>query len=199
MSNNTTYNTLQSAYKHFNAALFDGQLPPCQFTLQRKASAYGYYCFERFAGQIDEIAINPSHIESRPLIESISTVVHEMAHLWQFHFGKPSRGGYHNKQWAAKMHDVGLTPSDTAAVGGKETGQRVSHYITAGGPFELAFAVWYDTNELQLIGDAAGASSKNSTGAKKNKIKYECPDCGQAAWGKPELNIQCGDCNTQLV
>jgi hypothetical protein len=31
---------------------------------------------------------------------SLSTLVHEMAHLQQNHFGKSSRTGYHNKEWA---------------------------------------------------------------------------------------------------
>ena len=31
-----------------------------------------------------------------------------MCHQWQQHFGKPSRNGYHNKQWADKMESVGL-------------------------------------------------------------------------------------------
>jgi hypothetical protein len=55
--------------------------------------------------------------------------VHEMVHVWQHAFGKPSAGGYHNKQWAAKMKAVGLQPSSTGYVGGKETGQRVTHYV----------------------------------------------------------------------
>ena len=27
-----------------------------------------------------------------------------------------------------------------------------------------------------------------------NRIKYCCPSCQAAVWGKPELNILCGDC-----
>jgi hypothetical protein len=38
-----------------------------------------------------------------------------MVHLWQHHHGKPSRTGYHNKEWATMMKAVGLIPSDTAA------------------------------------------------------------------------------------
>src|SRR5262245_14971271 len=33
----------------------------------------------------------------------LSTLVHEMVHGEQHHYGKPSRGGYHNKQWADWM------------------------------------------------------------------------------------------------
>ena len=32
-----------------------------------------------------------------------------------------------------------------------------------------------------------------------SKSKYSCPQCSIAVWGKPLLNIVCGDCNQQLV
>ena len=86
----------------------------------------------------DEIALNPRDIRTRPLINVLSTVVHEMVHLAQHHFGKPSRNGYHNRQWATAMKAIGLQPSDTGEPGGRETGQQVSHYVVPGGPFDLA-------------------------------------------------------------
>jgi predicted SprT family Zn-dependent metalloprotease len=86
----------------------------------------------------DEIALNPSHFRSRTTAEVLSTLVHEMAHLWQHHHGKPSRASYHNKEWAVKMRALGLIPSDTGQPGGKQTGQKVSHYIEEGGAFDVA-------------------------------------------------------------
>ncbi len=50
----------------------------------------------------DEIAMNPSYFGVVPLLEILQTLVHEMAHAWQFHFGEPGRRGYHNKEWADK-------------------------------------------------------------------------------------------------
>jgi hypothetical protein len=50
----------------------------------------------------------------------LSTLVHEQAHLWQHHFGKPGRGRYHNREWAAKMVEIGLIPSATGEPGGKQ-------------------------------------------------------------------------------
>ena len=37
----------------------------------------------------------------------LSVLVHEMAHVWQQEHGKPGRGRYHNKEWAAKMLALG--------------------------------------------------------------------------------------------
>lgn len=138
-----TYNELQTAYDFFNTRLFDGGLPPCLITLQREKRTYGYFSSKRFVGSksgqmVDEIAMNPSYFAIRSIEETLSTLVHEMAHLWQFHYGKPGRRGYHNKEWGAKMDSIGLCPSNTGAEGGKRTGEKMSHYIVSGGNFERA-------------------------------------------------------------
>src|SRR4051794_34389857 len=108
-----TYDGLTRAYASFNKRLFAGRLPNCLITMQRKAKAYGYFAGARFGTRdgkdtADEIAVNPTHFKARMIEESMSTLVHEMAHLWQHHHGKPSRTCYHNKEWAAKMKEVGL-------------------------------------------------------------------------------------------
>ena len=58
------YGGLQEAYDHFNKELFDGQLPDCFITLQRKANSMGYFAADRFSGRIakyakHELALNP--------------------------------------------------------------------------------------------------------------------------------------------
>lgn len=70
----------------------------------------------------DEIALNPELLEERSVKETLSTLVHEMVHLEQEHFGEAPKRAYHNKQWAEWMDRVGLVPSTTAAPGGKRTG-----------------------------------------------------------------------------
>lgn len=44
-----TAQELQAAFDHFNRLLFEGELPPCLITLQRKANCYGYFSHKRFA------------------------------------------------------------------------------------------------------------------------------------------------------
>lgn len=117
-----TYAELQLAYDHFNQALFSGELPPCLLTLQREKQTHGYYSAKRFVhrdGQsfTDEIALNPSFFSIVPPQEIMQTIVHEMVHAWQFHFGKPGRRGYHNQEWAEKMEAIGLMPSSTGQPG----------------------------------------------------------------------------------
>jgi len=151
------YAELQQAYDHFNAQLYGGQLPACLITLQREKRTCGYFCAKRFSNVhgalADEIAMNPTYFATVPLAETMQTLVHEMCHLWQHHFGQPGRGRYHNEQWAARMESMGLMPSCTGKPGGKRTGDQMGDYAIEGGPFLAACAElltqdfkisWYD-------------------------------------------------------
>lgn len=109
-----TYTGLDRAFDHFNKALFEERLPPVVFTLTRKRNTHGYFWAEQFAHRADgdtthEIALNPNTM-SRDLKDVLSTLVHEMTHLEQQEFGKPSKNGHHNKEWVKLMERVGTDP-----------------------------------------------------------------------------------------
>lgn len=200
-----TYDSLTQAYEYFNDALFSGELPPCLITMQRHKGAYGYFSGNRFASAADpeeitdEIALNPAHFATRSAAAVLSTLAHEMVHLWQHHFGTPSRPGYHNQEWAMKMRAIGLIPSDTGQPGGKETGQKMSHFIEAGGAFEEACREFLETGAAVLYQDRAG-EGEEATRKKKaaSKTKYTCPDCGLNAWAKPAAALICGECEQKM-
>jgi hypothetical protein len=194
----TTYATLNNAYDFFNRRLFEGRLPRCLITIQRSKKCYGYFAANRFGapdGQsvTDEIALNPTHFASRTHQQTLSTLVHEMTHLEQQHFGKPSKGGYHNAEWAEMMRRVGLVPSNTGQPGGKPVGPKMSHYIEANGRFDLAcIDLMRDAGFRGLfidLWDEAKAKKKAAS-----KTKYTCPDCGFNAWAKPDTSLICGTC-----
>jgi hypothetical protein len=207
-----TYEALQTAYDFFNEALFGGNLKSCLITLLgRDRRVRGIYRPQRFVeikgkAYTDEIAMNPQRFTSAPLGAVLSTLVHEQVHLWQFHFGRPSRHGYHNREWGSKMKEIGLYPSHTGAVGDRETGQRVTHYVIKGGPFDKACQNLLGTKFALKWGEAIadcgiededgkdGADKKN----KSNRVKYCCPDCDVAVWGRPILNIICGECKIRM-
>jgi predicted SprT family Zn-dependent metalloprotease len=205
MNNPTTqtYTSLSTAYDYFNRELFRGSLPPCLITMQRHKGAYGYFSSERFASiadpkeVTDEIALNPVHFATQKPAEVLSTLAHEMAHLWQHHYGKPPRKGYHDKQWAAKMHEIGLLPTATGERGAKETGQKMSHCIEENGVFARAVTKLLGEHPAILYSDR----SENDAARKKkaaSKTKYTCPSCGLHAWAKPEAPLVCGDCQASM-
>jgi predicted SprT family Zn-dependent metalloprotease len=187
------YDGLDAAFEHFNKRLFDARLPPCLITVRPHRGAYGYFSGERFGSRDgteirDEIALNIRHFERRTPCEILSTLVHEMVHQEQHHFGSPSRNGYHNKEWARLMERIGLMPSDTGAPGGKRTGQRVSHYIIPDGAFAQAFAL---RKFAVPYFDRAGESDVTR---KKRKVVYTCSCCNDKVWGKPDVQPHCGKC-----
>jgi SprT-like family len=202
------YGELQDAYDYFNRELYDNQLPPCLITLQRRSkSTLGYFSHKQFRclrdGRIttDEIALNPLHFDGRAVIDVLATLAHEMAHLWQAHFGKPSRSGYHNRQWAAKMASIGLMPSHTGQPGGRKTGQQMTHYPIAGGCFDKATAALLASGFRLSWADAAARpqAGDDATPVKSGiRVKYMCPSCAANAWGKSGLRLICGDCAASM-
>jgi predicted SprT family Zn-dependent metalloprotease len=257
------YQSLQTAYTHFNEALFQNKLPDVIFTVQRQKGVLGYFAPERWSSlegkKRHEIAINPSHIGQSTLIDVMQTLVHEMVHCWQHCFGTPSRNHYHNREWAHRMKQVGLQPTSTGLPGGATVGQQMSDYPIEGGAFlqscyELieneSFNIpWIDRlptpkstiqqnsestfQALQQVSAPKEQSINNATiectteqtsdtpfiadilqttysdllpvnsilppiPRKGDKKKYQCPRCLNRVWGKPRMNIVCGDCNTRF-
>jgi hypothetical protein len=194
------YGGQQQAFDHFNRILFGGQLPDVFITYQRKAHSRGYFAADRFASRLGkggrhELALNPDSYLGRTDKQANSTLVHEMVHLRQHCFGKPSARGYHNREWGSMMKEIGLYPSSTEAPGGKETGYRVTHYILDGGAFDRAH------DELAATGWKLNLQSAPRPGAtgRNSKTKFTCPQCRQNAWGKPELSILCRPCELPML
>ena len=191
------YQAFQEGYDFFNAELFGGSLPHVLVTLQRHAKAKGYFSPERFIGRVTdaaahELALNPDTFTGRTDEEILSTLVHEMAHVWQQSCGTPPRRSYHDRQWAAKMKEIGLQPTDTGEPGGKETGQSITHYIIPGGLYATTYAK-LKARGFQLRWQSA-PEGKQAKAKKASKTKFTCPDCGQNAWAKPDALLVCGTC-----
>jgi hypothetical protein len=134
-----TYGALERAFDHFNRELFDTRLPLCLLTLRSSPRTYGYMHRRRFVNvggvEVDELGINPGYFAIQSTEEVLATVVHEMVHHWQNHFGSPSKSLPHNREWAEKMVAIGLMPSHNGLPGGKRTGRSMSDYILPDGKF----------------------------------------------------------------
>lgn len=194
------YKKFQHAFDTFNKELFESKLPQVFFTYARKKGAAGYFAPESYKARLNgetthEIAMNPDAFRSRSNMEILSTLAHEMAHLWQHEFGTPPRRCYHDKEWGAKMDEIGLPPSSTGAEGGKRTGQRMSHYIHGGGSFEMV------AQQLLAGGwrvDWEAVFRFHLIKSRNDKVKYVCHACNVKAWGKPGIRLICGECNSRM-
>ncbi len=173
------YRSLQRGYDHFNKTLFEGELPQCLITLKRLKRAVGYfspgaYRLKRGKRTTHEITLCTSWLGLKTEQDMASTLVHEMAHLWQDEFGKPGRRGYHNRQWATKMEEVGLQPSTTGEPGGKRTGERVTHYIIRNGVFEESWKKLKGSGYRVAWADPAKPGSSPQL-----RARFECLRCHQ--------------------
>ncbi|TGK45929.1 SprT-like domain-containing protein [Leptospira bouyouniensis] len=198
----STYNALTTAFNFYNEELFNSELPKCLITLQRKnLNTAGYYSqgrFKRTTADIttDEIAINPAHIKKENIEEVLSTLVHEMTHLWQEHLGKHnSRRAYHNAEWAEKMESIGLMPSDTGKPGGKKTGQKMGDYIIKNGLFQKKSKILLKSGFTLPWGEIVAINPKGISG---KKMKYSCPKCLVNVWGKAGLRFACLNCAVEF-
>lgn len=190
----------QAMYDYFNRELFGGQLKPVILNFSRMNKTYGFFAPKRWGNESSktithEISLNPSHLALRSAIETVSTLVHEMVHCWQQEHGKPGRGRYHNGQWASKMEASGLMPSTTGMPGGAKVGDRVSHYIMKDGLFEKRFKAM---PPAYLLPWSSADLEPEKKPRAASKLKYSCLTCEANAWGRPGLNIMCGDCEEQM-
>jgi predicted SprT family Zn-dependent metalloprotease len=202
------YGAYQAAWDYFNKTLFDGELSPCLLSFGRKNRMRGMFyadrwgCVESVSEALTtgrpvsskrdichEIVLNPDVLD-RPIEQTMSTLVHEMCHQWQFDHGKPPRSGYHDTQWATKMMEVGLVPSDTGEPGGKTVGQGMSHYIMDGGAFSHAIERMPEDCALPWLSSLESKKSKKAA----KKVKYRCVTCRAQVWGKAGLEIACIPC-----
>jgi hypothetical protein len=201
---NAQYKAFQAAFDHFNRELFDGELPTVMLTFSRKSRAKGFFAPDRWedaeaGSKVSEIALNPDLFNSRTARDTASTIVHEMVHLWQDVFGNPSRRGYHNKQWADRMEQVGLMPSSTGEHGGKRVGQSVTHYMIDRGRFDRAFSKLAAASLLPFTsGDGRVLGKPGQPGKNRNKVAYVCRSCLDKVWGRPGLGILCKPCGIEF-
>ena len=196
------YSGLQQAFDFLNIMLFDGALPNVVILLQRRAHSGGHFSPDRFTWRIGDdghrehkISLNPDAFPGQTDEYIISILLHEMDHLWQQVFGNKKRKSYsyHDKEWAAKMKSQGLMPSNSGMVGGKETGQKMSHYIVPGGAYQQTFAALAASGwELKLQSTIFAGGEKKP---KKDKTKYTSPSCGLNMWANiPDADISCNSC-----
>lgn len=223
-----TYTGLQEAYDFYNEHLFNGRLPNCIITYQRQNNSYGYHCGKRWGNgsgdKTDEIAMNPAYFATRPIEETLGTFSHELCHLRQAYEGTPGRGGYHNKEFAEMMREIGLIAYSVDNPE-KEVGDRVSHRIDPNGLFaektkillssgfsfpwvDLDFRGSHSSGGLDLseiekiktfgveIDLSGGTKEKPKSGV---RVKYTCPNDHYSVWGKSGIDPKCGTCDQYMI
>lgn len=202
---------LQRAFDHFNATLFDNVLPHAVLTLTRLRKYAGMFAPKRWAeaGEKDanfhEIQLDAVVLREKGDMEALSTLVHEMAHLAVHVSGKgPKKGGYHCKNWARLMNDLGLPPVAVVKgklVPGKETGANCTNTIDPDGVFMAEANKLFKQGFAFTWSGVAEAEKPKQEKSKKAgaKVAHTCPSCEDKAWGKASLKLVCGVCDEKMI
>ena len=191
---------LQAAADIFNRELFGNKLPPTMLRLERQKTSRGYYSPNKFADEqgntLDCITLNSTDAADRPLIELLSTLVHEQCH--QFVCRVVNEGaatGGHGPEWRKKMEQLGLPPIRIGP-----TWRMATHSIDPAGAYvncfrnnlaELERLPWQELAKDAVRGRATGL----------DKVRFQCSSCGSKAWARASAELLCGTCSTtsQLV
>lgn len=227
------YSRYQYIIDRMNKAFFDGfnqreKLPSICLSINNKCNtccvAYvspdGLYD-TKLKRKIHYLAINPKYLDRTPA-EILSTIYHELCHVYEVEYIHIPRGGYHTKDWASLMLECGLNP-----VYFNKSRTAVSHEIIEGGLFDLFcqqfttehnkdfFTLVENNNYIRLkIEGGDNDSGDNDSGDNtpkadnadkpikkynRNKIKYTCTGCNSKLWAKSGLKIKCIDCDIQFT
>ena len=180
---------INRAFAHFNKMHWQGRLPEPQiawFPQPPNGSRLGHYMAGAWVSgdeRRDEIIFYADLCFSAGPDQILRTLAHEMAHLWQEHFGaeekgpkgKPGKNNHHNQAWHAEMARIGL--KSEGPKGHTETTPEFDRQVK-----EFAFRV-----------DAVPFRAPKTRTKGKSK-KWTC-GCGFAVRvAKAEFNAQCLEC-----
>ena len=167
--------------------------------------------------KIQYLGINPRYLD-RGNSYVLSTLCHELCHVYENAYIHIPRGGYHDKSWHNLMTDCGLEPvylnkSKTAVnekiIEGESFDSFVKDFTEEYGDYfnvvEYSQNVAKDYKDKNPESDVDLSDAPRADNADKpvkvynrNKIKYEC-SCGNKLWGKAGLHIHCEDCHSEFV
>lgn len=192
---------LQAAFNAINRDFYNGELEKVIITCKesRKPGAVGTFCcgkeWIQNGKKRHELNISADYIGTRTVEETITTLMHEMVHLYccQNDIQDTSRSGsYHNKRFKQAAENHGLDIAKAPKIGWSVTKPKpytqkwIKDNITI-----KDFAIF----KLPTLRTAKGSTSKT----KQSSRKYVCPSCGLIARLTKEAAIKCVDCDKVMI
>ncbi|QCH14373.1 hypothetical protein CB0101_05015 [Synechococcus sp. CB0101] len=184
---------LVASYDLFNKELFSNQLPPVWLDLRNKPGSYGYFQANKWkdanGNLLDVISLDSKTAAERPLIELLSTLVHEMAHAYDFHIVNERKARpTHSAEWRREMERLGLPPVQVGS-----TWRQATHRIDPDGLYARTFAKHQAALQALPWQECIGTANR---GRGVDRVKFQCPQCGFNAWAKAAGELHCGFCST---
>jgi len=134
-------------------------------------------------GIAHEVTFNSRYL-NRSLAEMLQTLLHELLHLWQFLYGRPGRGNYHNMAFRRK-----------AALYGLQIDERGHHIGVLPGLFtQLLLEHRVEISTLHFADEPAFPKMRTKGDSKLKKWTCGCTNVRCAV----ELIAKCGKCGQQF-
>lgn len=185
---------LQAAFNAINRDYYGGELEKVIITVKesKKEGTLGTFCTAKdwIQNGIErhEINISANYIGQRTVHQTITTLMHEMVHLYncQNSIQDTSRAGiYHNKKFkeAAEAHGLSIEFDDN-----------IGWSLTTLKPDTEK---WIDENiniktfgVYKVVAEKQGKANK----PKQSMRKLICPHCGNIARVTKDIRLICGEC-----
>lgn len=209
MKQMTEYNRvcgyLNKIFSMLNETYFENALSRPVITIQSTPRAYGHITcgkvWESDGQSRHELNIGAGTL-SRPIEETVATMLHEMVHLWNIKEGKQdtSRGGkYHNKIFRdeAIKRDLLIEHDD-----------KYGWTVTTPSDKLVEWCIEHELEEIKVTrhdglflvpppGNTSGSPSSGTPVKVKKPSstrKYVCPCCGLSVRATRSVSIICGAC-----
>lgn len=185
---------LQAAFNKINRDFYGGELEKAVITTKegKRKSAFGWIevakNWKQSGTERHEINISADYLGERSVQATITTLMHEMVHLYNIQNGikDTTRSGlYHNKNFKQTAEAHGLEVEQIDKIGWSKTTAtpQTAEWIDKNVLIK-SFSIYKQTAEK----DPRGGKSKQSM------VKKICPKCGNIARVTSEYKLICGDC-----
>ncbi|MDR1409932.1 MAG: SprT-like domain-containing protein [Oscillospiraceae bacterium] len=203
---------LQRMFKLLNARYFGGELerPVITILTDSTSGAYGWISVNKVWNSKDnawfrEINLCAEYL-NRPPELVITTLMHEMCHLWNIQQGVQDtsrKGTYHNAAFQDVAAARGLIVSRHQTYGYCITtpSEAFTELVTQNcreGCFKLERMKTYRDGTPKVTKPGADGREKTVTRMRQSYRKYVCQNCGLIARTTKDAQLICGDCQTAM-
>ena len=204
---------LQRMFKLLNATYFDNELerPVITILTDHTGGAYGWISVNKVWSTKDdawfrEINLCAEYL-NRPPELVITTLGHEMAHLWNIQKDIQDcsrKGQYHNAHFKAAAEMAGLIVKQHHTHGWciTEPGPEFTDLVLKNcraGCFKLERMKTYRDGTPKVTKPGEDGKEKTVTRTRQSYRKYVCPGCGLIARTTRDAVLLCGKCNQTMT
>jgi len=216
VSYNRAVQYLNKIWKAIDEFYFDNQLEPVTITIQSSTTAHGWCSVSPVWSNADGVRTREINISaetiSRPILNVISTLIHEASHLMNIQLGISDTSNgfrYHNLKFKKMAEETGHLIIEHDSRYGWTITNPSSDQDYDDGKDTLSFAIAYGFDDILVARDSFMSISTGTSTPKagngdndrpvkvkrpSNSKRYQCPVCKAIVRATSYVNVICGDC-----